>query len=98
MINYYSQRIRRWVKIPNKQIGQVTHYYDKIAVAVIKLTSSGLKVGDNIKFVDKGGDEFTQEVSSMQIEHANIDLAKSGDEFGLKVTKPVKPGSAVYKL
>jgi len=34
----------------------------------------------------------------MQIEHANIDIAKSGDEFGLKVTSPVKSNSEVFKI
>ena len=34
----------------------------------------------------------------MQIEHANIDIAKKGDEFGLKVDKEVKPKTAVTKV
>ena len=76
----------------------MTHYYDKISVAVIKLSKGDLKVGDSIKIVDKEGNELTQEVTSMQIEHANIDIAKSGDEFGLKVDSPVKTNSEVFKI
>jgi len=34
----------------------------------------------------------------MQIEHANIEIAKTGDEFGLKVTGEVKPKSEVIKV
>lgn len=34
----------------------------------------------------------------MQIEHADIEIAKKGDEFGLKVTQPVKPKSQVHKI
>ena len=41
---------------------------------------------------------MTQEVTSMQIEHANIDIAKSGDEFGLKVDSSVKTNSEVFKV
>ena len=81
----------------DKKIGTVTHYYDKIAVAVIKIENGDLKVGDKIKFKSKDDDEFTQKVESMQIEHANIDIAKKGDEFGLKVDHEVKPKTEVYK-
>jgi len=34
----------------------------------------------------------------MQIEHAAIDIAKKGDEFGLKVEKEVKSSSEVVKV
>lgn len=65
---------------------------------MIKLAKGDLKIGDSIKMVDKAGDESSQEVTSMQIEHANIDIAKSGDEFGLKVKSPVKANSQVFKV
>lgn len=51
-----------------------------------------------MKIVDKEANELTQEVTSMQIEHANIDIAKSGDEFGLKVDSPLKTNSEVFKI
>lgn len=79
------------------KIGTVTHYYDKIGVAVVKLTGGDLKVGDLLKLTKKDGEEFTQEVKSMQIEHADIDIAKKGDEFGLKVDAAVKAGTDVEK-
>lgn len=82
----------------DQKIGTITHFYDKIGVAVIKLDKRDLKVGDKIKLVAKDGSEFTQEVSSMQIEHANIDIAKAGDEFGLKTDHVVKTNSEVVKL
>lgn len=74
-------------------IGKVTHYYDKIGVAIVKL-SKGLKVGDTIKFV-KGDDSFDQVVASMQVEHAAIEEAKKGDEVGIKVDRKVKDGTIV---
>ena len=79
-----------------KLIGEVTHYFGKIGVAVIKLSDS-LKVGDTIKIV--GGErEFTQQVDSMEIEHQKIQEAKSGDSIGLKVDQKVREGYKVYKL
>lgn len=80
------------------KIGQVIHYFDKINVAIVKLSKSDLKIGDNVKLTDKNGNEFTQEIESMQIEHTSIDIAKAGDEFGLKVRKEIRPKSEVFKL
>jgi len=79
-------------------VGEITHYYDKIGVAVVKLAGGDLKVGDKVKLTDTTGEEFEQEIKSMQIEHANIEIAKKGDEFGLKVDKSVKDKSAVVKV
>lgn len=62
------------------------------------MASGDIKVGDQIKFKDKDGNEMTQKVTSMQIEHASIDIAKKGDEFGLKVDKEVRPKSEVFKV
>jgi len=86
------------IKIADKKIGKASHYYDKIGVAVVKLTSGDLKVGDTVKLTAKDGSEFSQDVSSMQIARAKIDIAKAGDEFGLKVDKEIKTGSDVIKV
>ena len=85
------------IKIADKKLGTVTHYYDKIAVAVVKLTGGDLKIGDKVKLIGKDG-EFTEDVTSMQIEHTDIDFAKKGDEFGIKVQKPVKSPSPIIKV
>lgn len=86
------------IKIADTKVGKITHYYDKIGVAVVKMTKGDLKVGDKVKLTGKDGSEFTQEVTSMQIERASIDIAKSGDEFGLKVDQEVKTGTSVVKV
>jgi putative protease len=74
------------------KIGKVIHFYDKICVVVIELTAP-LKVGDRIKF-----DDFEQTVSSMQVEHEQIQTAKKGQSIGLKTDQPVKKGSQVLKV
>ena len=78
------------------KVGVIVHYYDKIGVAVVKV-SAPIKVGDHIKI--SGHDkEFEQEVASMQVEHQNINQAKKGDDVGMKVDQPVKDGDEVYKV
>ena len=76
-----------------KKVGTVTHYYGKIGVAIIKLSST-LKVGDRIKI--ENGAEFEQAVDSMQIEHAPVEEAKKGDVVGLKVGQKASEGATVY--
>lgn len=79
-----------------KLVGEVTHYFSKIGVAVVKLKDK-LKIGDKIKIVG-GQREFEQEVTSMQIEHKDIKEAPKGKEIGLKVDQKVKEGDKVYKI
>lgn len=79
------------------KVGEVTHYYDKIGVAIVELDAD-LAIGDEIKFVRGGEDLFKQKVDSMQVEHEKVDSAKKGDVIGLKTDKEVKEGAEVFKL
>ncbi|MBM3294341.1 MAG: hypothetical protein FJY82_07420 [Candidatus Aminicenantes bacterium] len=77
-------------------IGKVTHYFDRIGVAVLNLTDT-IKVGDTIRFRGHSTD-FTQEVSSLQIEHQNVAEARPGQDVALKVDQKVHPHDAVFKV
>ena len=82
-------------KIKEKQIGIITHSFNKISVGIIKL-KSGLKTGDKIHI--KGAhDDFTQVVASMQVNHKDISSAGKGAEVGIKVIKRVHENDKVYK-
>ncbi|MCX6724917.1 MAG: translation elongation factor-like protein [Candidatus Shapirobacteria bacterium] len=78
------------------KVGIVTHFYDKIGVAVINVLAP-IKVGDRIKI--SGHDkEFEQEIASLQVEHQDIQTAKKGDAVGMKVDQSAKDGDEVYKV
>lgn len=79
------------------KIGKVTHYYDKIGVAIVELDAA-LSNGDTVKFVRGNEDLFEQKVESMQIEHKQVDSAKKGDVVGLKAEKEIKEGAEVFKV
>ncbi len=79
-----------------KSVGKVTHYYDKLGVAIVELAVS-LKVGDKIKLEGHGSD-FEQTVSSMQVEHKDVKQAKKGEVVGLQVANKVKEGVIVSKV
>jgi hypothetical protein len=80
-----------------KLIGKVTHYFNKISVAVIEVTDDELKVGDTIHIKGHTAD-FNQVVSSMQVERQPITAAKKGESFGLKVDQPVHEHDQVFKV
>ncbi len=79
-----------------KELGRVTHYFDKAMVAVI-LLNDNLAVGDTVKLVH-GENEFSQTIDSMEIEHKKIDSAKAGDEVAVKVSEKTHEGAKVYKI
>ncbi len=80
-----------------KLIGQISHYFDKIEVAVIDLKDS-LNVGDTIRIVGGEETDFEQTVESMESEHEKVKKAKKGDSVGLKVKEKVREGYKVYKV
>lgn len=77
------------------QIGKVTHFYDKINVAVVEVVNQKLRVGDMIK-VSGHDHEFNQKVESLQVEHKQVDQLEPGESGGLKVDKPTKTGDVLY--
>jgi len=78
------------------QIGQITHFYNGISVAVLSLTEP-LELGDKVHFLGHTTD-FIQNVTSMEIDHKKVDTVGPGDEVALKVNEPVRKGDAIYKI
>ena len=79
-----------------EEIGIITHYFDQVRVAVIKL-SGNLKVGD--KGMVKGSTtDFSQKIKSIQVNHRDIGYAKNGEDIGLKVIERVRPKDKVFLI
>ncbi|RLG42253.1 MAG: translation elongation factor-like protein [Thermoproteota archaeon] len=79
-----------------KRVGRVTHYFRKIGVAVVELEDE-LRVGDEIS-IEGATTNFRQKVTSMEIEHKKVEVAKAGQAIGLKVEDRVREGDVVYKI
>jgi len=80
-----------------EKIGIVEHFFTKIGVAAIRITDGELKIGDTIHIVGATTD-FKQKVESMQINKQPVDVAKPGDEIGIKVIDRVREHDVVYKV
>jgi len=80
--------------LKEKPVGKITHYYSKIGVGIVELKGK-LAVGNKVKI--KGhSTEFDQNVDSIQIDHKEVDEAKSGDIVGIKVNDKVREGDEIY--
>jgi hypothetical protein len=82
---------------PGERIGVVTHYYGAPMVAIVKLETGTLRVGDSIHIRGHTSD-FSQRVESIQVEHAPVNEVGPQDDFGIKVTEHAREHDVVYKL
>ncbi len=80
-----------------KRIGTVLDYFAKIGVVAIHLEEDGLKVEDTLHFRGYTTD-FTEMVTSMQIDRDPVQEAKIGDDVGIKVKERVRKNDTVYKV
>lgn len=78
----------------NNLIGEITHWYDKISVAVIKLNEA-LQVGDKVK-VKHGGQEFEETITSMELDHQPVKSGKKGQEIAVKLSQKAGEGSIIF--
>jgi hypothetical protein len=82
---------------PGERIGFVTHYYSHLSVAIIRLESGALRVGDVIHIRGKTTD-FSQTVESLEVNHAHVTDVGPNEEFGLKVVDHAREHDVVFKV
>ncbi|MDD5103352.1 MAG: hypothetical protein PHX93_03045 [Candidatus Peribacteraceae bacterium] len=80
-------------KIAEQVIGKVTHYYDRIGVAVVAVNET-IRLGDTIR-LKHGKREFEQKISSLQVNHTPITSAAKGQEVGMKVDEVADEGTLI---
>jgi translation initiation factor IF-2 len=79
-----------------KRVGKVTHYFNKIRVAGVRVTDR-LAIGDRV-FIIGHTTALEQAVQSMELDHRPIQIAEAGQEVGIKVIDQVRVGDEVYRL
>ncbi len=91
-------KVKSAAKTPagKKLVGTVTHFFDKILVAVVEVKAP-IAVGDKLS-IEGPKTNFKMSVGSMQVEHKPIKTAKKGDDIGMKVPQPVRVKDLVYKI
>jgi ribosomal 50S subunit-recycling heat shock protein len=78
------------------KVGTVTHYFQKIDVAVVE-ASAPIEVGDTLH-VDGANDDFTFEVTSMEVDEEPVEAIDAGESAGVKVPERAHEGSDVLRV
>lgn len=77
-------------------VGTVTHYFDRLGVAVIHLDDE-LYLDDWIMF-EGPRTSLEQQVVSMQVNREPIDKGERGEEVAVKTEEAVREGDRVYLI
>ncbi len=77
-------------------VGKVTHYFDKVGVAAVKLVSE-LKVGEEIAVIGDLTGIISSTVNRIEMNKKPVQKAKKGNEIGIKLPK-VRKNDEVYVL
>ncbi len=80
-----------------EKIGVVIHYWTNLGVAGIKVTSGEVNVGDTLHILGHTSD-FTQKVESIHVGKDTVDIARAGDDIGIKVAEHAREHDEVFRV
>ena len=83
--------------MPEQLIGTVKHYFKGPNVAVVQISDGELAVGDRVRFHGHTTD-FTEQVSSMEVNHQKVERARAGEEVAIQVTDRTRQHDQVFKV
>ena len=79
-----------------KKLGEVTHWYDNLNVAVVKLRGV-IRRGDKVK-IKRGEVEFEEIIESIQLNHEPIEAGEKGQEIAIKLAGQTKDGAEIFLI
>jgi putative protease len=80
-----------------EQVAVIVKFFAKASVAALEVTNGTIKIGDVLKYKGHTTD-FTEEITSMEIDNQAVVEAKVGDLVGVKVKERVRENDKVYKV
>jgi len=83
--------------MPDEQVAVIVKFFAKPSVAALEVTNGTIKKGDMLRYKGHTTD-FTEEISSMEIDNQVVDEVKVGDLVGVKVKERVRENDKVYKV
>lgn len=82
--------------MPEQLAGTVVHFFKGPSVAIVRLTGE-LAVGDRIRIHGHTTD-FTEQITSMELDHQKVERANAGDEVAIQVTARAREHDQVLKV
>jgi len=83
--------------MPDEQVAVIVKFFAKPAVAALEVTNGIIKKGDLLRYKGHTTD-FTEEITSMEIDNNPVDEARAGDLIGVQVKQRVRENDKVYKV
>jgi translation initiation factor IF-2 len=83
--------------MPEIEVGVVNKYFDKIGVGMIQVTQGELAVGDKIHIRGSTTD-LVATIASMQVNRQSVQIARPGEEAGIKLDAKVRQKDKVFKV
>lgn len=92
-LTFVMEQSNHW----EEDIGSVSHYYNGIHVAAIKIEHGHLKAGDKLHFMGRTTD-FVETIEGMEINHTDVREAGRGAYVGILVHHKVREHDHVYLI
>ena len=83
--------------LSGEEIGCIAGYFAVPKVAIVKIKSGSLKVGDRI-WIRGHTTDLLETIQSMQVDHRPVSEAALGEEVGVQVSARVRRNDRVYKI
>jgi len=83
--------------MPEEQVAVIVKFFTKPGVAALEVTSGSINTGDVLRYKGHTTD-FTEEVTSMEVDNQPVQEAKVGDLVGIKVKERVRENDKAYKV
>ncbi|MEM7413369.1 MAG: EF-Tu/IF-2/RF-3 family GTPase [Myxococcota bacterium] len=75
----------------------MTHYYEHVGAATVRIEQGALAVGDIIHIRGHTTDYY-QPVERLERDHNPVEQASAGEEIALQVSQRVRENDAVHRL
>jgi len=103
---YLNKPLNEWVASDGSQatetkerVGIVVNYYKKIKVAEILIQGKRtIKIGDELFFQGPTTGSLRNKITSLEIDHKPIEVAKGGDKVAAKITSAVRKNDIVFLI
>ncbi len=78
--------------------GEVVKYYSKIQVAEFAIRAAEVTVGDKILIYGKKTPAYYSIIEEIQINHQSVPSVGKGENCGIKIPVPVRPGDKLFRI
>ena len=83
--------------MPEEEIGIIAKFFAKPSVAALEMTNGSIRKGDMLRYKGHTTD-FTEAVTSMEVDNQSVEEAKAGDMVGVQVKERVRENDKVYRV